>query len=183
MPSASSLRLDAFKGFANKKGEKYLFVYAHFKDFTKGKCTFGDLNVAFCKKFSEYLQNQARGLRLGHKLCANTAASYWSHFRAFLKKAYLDKYLNRLVTTRNQIATNYNTRLTGGLRENDNLTSLMTISDFARRTGALLVVMSNGKHWFHTPEQMAFPDAYVAKATMLTSSKAANNIWSLDSIP
>lgn len=83
-----------FKAFANKKGEKYLFVYAHFKDFTKGKCTFGDLNVAFCKKFSEYLQNQARGLRLGQKLCANTAASYWSHFRAFLKKAYLDKYLN-----------------------------------------------------------------------------------------
>ena len=38
--------------------------------------------------------------------------------------------------------------------ENDNLTSLETISDFARRTGATLEVMPGGEHWFHTPEQM-----------------------------
>ena len=40
--------------------------------------------------------------------------------------------------------------------ENDNLTSLETISDFARRTGATLEVMPGGEHWFHTPEQMAY---------------------------
>ena len=45
--------------------------------------------------------------------------------------------------------------------ENDNLTSLATISDFARRTGASLEVMHGGEHWFHTPEQMAFLDEWI----------------------
>ena len=45
--------------------------------------------------------------------------------------------------------------------ENDNLTSLATISDFARRTGATLEVMPGGEHWFHTPEQMAFLDEWL----------------------
>jgi len=47
--------------------------------------------------------------------------------------------------------------------ENDNLTSLATISDFARRTGATLEVMPGGEHWFHTPEQMAFLDEWISK--------------------
>ena len=47
--------------------------------------------------------------------------------------------------------------------ENDNLTSLATISDFARRTGATLEVMPGGEHWFHTPEQMAFLDGWIQR--------------------
>ena len=45
--------------------------------------------------------------------------------------------------------------------ENDNLTSLATISNFARRTGASLTVMQGGEHWFHTPEQMEFLDGWL----------------------
>ena len=45
--------------------------------------------------------------------------------------------------------------------ENDNLTSLATISDFVRRTGATLEVMPGGEHWFHTPEQMASLDRWL----------------------
>ena len=45
--------------------------------------------------------------------------------------------------------------------ENDNLTSLATISDFAHRIGAPLEVMPGGEHWFHTPEQMAFLDGWL----------------------
>ena len=45
--------------------------------------------------------------------------------------------------------------------DNDNLTSLATISDFAHRTGATLEVMPGGEHWFHTPEQMAFLDRWI----------------------
>ena len=37
----------------------------------------------------------------------------------------------------------------------DNLTSLETISAFAKRIGAELTVMPNGEHWFHTPEQLS----------------------------
>lgn len=40
--------------------------------------------------------------------------------------------------------------------ENDNLTSMDTISLFAEDTGATLTVMKNGEHWFHTDEQMKF---------------------------
>ena len=43
----------------------------------------------------------------------------------------------------------------------DNLTSMETISAFARQTGAVLTVMEEGEHWFHTEEQMRFLDAWV----------------------
>ena len=42
--------------------------------------------------------------------------------------------------------------------ENDDLTPLETISDFARKTNATLSVMKGGEHWFHTKEQMDFID-------------------------
>jgi len=43
----------------------------------------------------------------------------------------------------------------------DTLTSLETISSFAKRTNASLTVMKNGEHWFHTDEQMAFLDHWL----------------------
>ena len=43
----------------------------------------------------------------------------------------------------------------------DNLTSLETISDFAKKHGAVLTVMDGGEHWFHTEEQMRFLDEWL----------------------
>ncbi len=43
----------------------------------------------------------------------------------------------------------------------DTLTSLETVSDFARRHGAGLTVMEDGEHWFHTDEQMRFLDDWL----------------------
>lgn len=43
----------------------------------------------------------------------------------------------------------------------DELTSLETVTDFARRTDAALTVMQNGEHWFHTKEQMRFLDRWI----------------------
>ncbi len=40
--------------------------------------------------------------------------------------------------------------------ETDALTSLDTITDFARTHHAALTVMTHGEHWFHTHEQMEF---------------------------
>ena len=45
--------------------------------------------------------------------------------------------------------------------EHDALTSLETISAFARRTSAGLTVMPGGEHWFHTAEQMRFLDDWL----------------------
>lgn len=43
----------------------------------------------------------------------------------------------------------------------DNLQSLETITEFAKRTGAGLTVMEGGEHWFHTDEQMKFLDNWI----------------------
>lgn len=45
--------------------------------------------------------------------------------------------------------------------EHDNLTSMETISAFARRHSAGLTVMPGGEHWFHTAEQMRFLDNWL----------------------
>ncbi|UKK71940.1 alpha/beta hydrolase [Segatella bryantii] len=43
---------------------------------------------------------------------------------------------------------------------NDHLTSLETITDFAKKHNAVLT-MDNGKHWFHTEDQMALMDNWI----------------------
>ncbi len=43
----------------------------------------------------------------------------------------------------------------------DTLTSLQTVSAFARAHGAALTVMENGGHWFHTAEELRFLDAWL----------------------
>ena len=45
--------------------------------------------------------------------------------------------------------------------ENDYLTSLETISDFAKNNNAGLTVMKNGEHWFHTKEEIDFLDQWI----------------------
>lgn len=46
--------------------------------------------------------------------------------------------------------------------EKDHLTSFDTISSFAERIGAGLTVMEGGEHWFHTSQQMAYLDRWLA---------------------
>lgn len=48
--------------------------------------------------------------------------------------------------------------------ENDNLTSLDTICEFAEINGAKLTVMPGGEHWFHTEEQMNFIDEWIRRS-------------------
>lgn len=45
--------------------------------------------------------------------------------------------------------------------EKDNLTSYETISEFANRIKATLIVMKDGEHWFHTDAQMKFLDNWI----------------------
>ena len=45
--------------------------------------------------------------------------------------------------------------------ENDNLTSLETISAFCEKSGAVLSVMKGGEHWFHTEKQLEFLDNWL----------------------
>ena len=47
--------------------------------------------------------------------------------------------------------------------EYDTLTSLETVSDFARAHKSKLTVMKGGEHWFHTDEQMKFLNGWIEK--------------------
>ena len=47
--------------------------------------------------------------------------------------------------------------------ERDSLTSMKTISEFSKQTGARLTVMEDGEHWFHTNEQMQFLDDWIRR--------------------
>lgn len=46
----------------------------------------------------------------------------------------------------------------------DDLTSRETVDAFVRSHNAVLTVMDNGEHWFHTKEQMDFLNAWMKKA-------------------
>ena len=48
--------------------------------------------------------------------------------------------------------------------ERDFLTPFETMARFASKIGAPLTVMPGGEHWFHTPAQMAFLDAWIGEA-------------------
>lgn len=60
---------------------------------------------------------------------------------------------------KNPILWNVLTRILYG--EHDNLTSVETISSFAKRHNANLTVMPGGEHWFHTEKQMEFLDNWI----------------------
>ena len=45
--------------------------------------------------------------------------------------------------------------------ENDVLIPFETISKFIKNTGAIVTVMKNGEHWFHTKPQVDFHDAWL----------------------
>ena len=47
--------------------------------------------------------------------------------------------------------------------ENDFLTSLETMTNFANKTNSNLTIMKNGEHYFHTEEQMNFLDKWFSK--------------------
>ena len=50
--------------------------------------------------------------------------------------------------------------------EHDNLTSIETVSAFAKRYHADLTVMPGGEHWFHTDKQMQFLDQWIRERSL-----------------
>lgn len=80
-----------FKRLADKNNSKWQHVYMHFRIFTQGKCTFGEINVEFCNRFREYLLTAPQGLHKNRKLHINSAANYWSTFHASIHTAYRDR--------------------------------------------------------------------------------------------
>jgi len=80
--------LDYFKDKAYKKNTKWENVYLHFKQFCNGKCRFDEINVDLCNRFREYLLTAHQLKHTELLLHINSAAGYWSTFRAVLHTAY-----------------------------------------------------------------------------------------------
>ena len=89
--------LEYFYSILPGHDKKWRIVYEHFNLFTKGRCSFDELTVDFCNKFREHLTaaNRIKSDRL--KLSQNSAAGYWSTFRAFLAIAFKEGYLKENV--------------------------------------------------------------------------------------
>lgn len=80
-----------FKELADRRNIKWQHVYKHFERFVGGKCTFEEVDVDLCRKFMEYLLNAPQTIHTNQKLHINSAAGYWSAFRAVLHTAYRDR--------------------------------------------------------------------------------------------
>ena len=50
--------------------------------------------------------------------------------------------------------------------EHDNLTSIETVSAFAKRHHADLTIMPSGEHWFHTDKQLQYLDHWIRKRNL-----------------
>ncbi len=81
-----------FKKMCRHKDQKWQFVYQHFHNFVKGKCSFGDVNVDLCKRFREYLLTARQLKNPSRRISLNSASGYYSTFRGLLRIAYRDKW-------------------------------------------------------------------------------------------
>lgn len=81
-----------YKLKAEKKDQKWMKVYQHFSNFVKGKCSFGDINVDLCNRFRDYLLDAKQLKHKDLRISQNSAAGYFSTFRALLKVAYKEKF-------------------------------------------------------------------------------------------
>lgn len=82
-----------FLKMAKTKDQKWMMVHAHFEKFVQGQCSFGDLNIDLCRRFREYLLHAKQLKNSELKMARNSAAGYFSTFRALLKVAYRDKLI------------------------------------------------------------------------------------------
>lgn len=84
-----------FKSKCRTKYQKWDCTLRHFEIYCKGQCRVGDLTPEFCDGFRQYLLSakRQRNNGKGRTISNNSAAGYWSTFRALLKLAYKEKLI------------------------------------------------------------------------------------------
>lgn len=75
------------------KDQKWLRVYEHFSKFVHESCTFEDITLELCNGFRAYLLSADQLAHPEKKLSRNSAAGYWSTFRALLAIAIKEGYV------------------------------------------------------------------------------------------
>jgi integrase len=106
--------VEYFENLAKKRAgsnsENWLSALGYLKGFTDGKLIrFRDLNETFCNDFKEYLLTSPSRKSSKATLSQNSAVSYFNKFKAALKQAFKDGYLetdvNRRIETIKQAET------------------------------------------------------------------------------
>jgi integrase len=89
--------VDYFKALAKKRSgsnsDNWSSALNYIEDFTGGNLQFANLNEQFCEEFKEYLLTTPSKRSKEAKLSQNSAVSYFNKFKAALKQAYKDGYL------------------------------------------------------------------------------------------
>ncbi len=73
--------------------DNWVSAYHYLEKFTGGKLKFADLDEKFCNDFRDYICTTASNRSSKAPLSQNSAASYFNKFKAALKQAYKDGYL------------------------------------------------------------------------------------------
>ena len=84
--------LEYFESKTKEKYQKWEIVYKHFKDFCNGRCLVKDVTIGLCNDFRTYIL-KIRVKQSGKIISRNSAAGYWSTFRALLKLAHKEGWL------------------------------------------------------------------------------------------
>ncbi|MFN3405628.1 MAG: tyrosine-type recombinase/integrase [Cytophagaceae bacterium] len=86
-----------FKTLANKRKasnyDNWNSSYQYLEDFTEGNLKFEDLNERVCNEFREYILTTKSKKSSKVTLSQNSAVSYFNKFKAALKQAYKDGFL------------------------------------------------------------------------------------------
>ena len=88
--------LEYFEMKAKRHYQKWGIVYKHFKDFCNGRCLMKDVTIGLCNDFRTYIL-KIRVKQTRNIISRNSAAGYWSTFRALLKLAYKEGWLRENV--------------------------------------------------------------------------------------
>jgi len=89
--------VEYFEKLANKKKtsnfDNWISAYKYLHAFTQGSLRFADLNESFCNDFKDYLLTTKSNKSDKATLSNNSALSYFNKFKASLKQAYKDGFL------------------------------------------------------------------------------------------
>ena len=77
-----------FEQKAKSKYQKWEIVYKHFCEFTNGRCLVKDVTIGLCNDFRSHILSLRVKKKKYARIATNSAAGYWSTFRALLKMAY-----------------------------------------------------------------------------------------------
>ncbi|MFY0625438.1 MAG: site-specific integrase [Reichenbachiella sp.] len=95
-------QIDFLKFFKKLTGQKWnsegnhgnwVSAYNYLERFTIGQCVTGDIDIAFCENFKEYLKNTDSIKSESKKLSQNSQASYFSKFSVAVEEAFKKGYL------------------------------------------------------------------------------------------